>query len=98
MESSSTIVEPSDDRQESLRPSLEDEDEFDSVPKTGLKDVEFSSPDDNPSGSSNGDSGDLELNPAGDSLDNSDLPSPSDADVLDAGWKIQWNPKYEREI
>lgn len=88
---SSVIEEPEDDRQMSLKPA----EVFDAQPKTGLKSIETTPP------KSPSDIGDAELNgpDQSDSQSNDgdeELPAP--ASMLDAGWKIRWNPRLDRSI
>jgi hypothetical protein len=109
-ESSSTVVEPvDDDEQMSLKPA----EGFDGKPQTGLKRVESSlSESSQPSepqsssdaGRNNGatendgvDNQTPQLNQP-ENNDNGDTDLPAPASVLDAGWKIRWNPKLEHSI
>ena len=89
--SPSEVTEPTEARIEAAKPAIEDE-----TPQTKLKSIETTT---EPGSAS--DEGPLDMN-APDSDAEGDLPAPADdengASILDAGWKIRWNPKFDRTI
>lgn len=89
--SSSVIAQPASDTQLSLKPA----ESFDDAPRTGLKSVETTASEPE----SEEESGSIQLNGPDAGTEN-DLPAPSDggASMIDAGFKIYWNPSLSRSI